>query len=276
MSSKATSLKARIRNLAKEKNVAAQVVMQNYMFERFLERISLSEYKNKFILKGGMLIAAMVGLDTRSTMDLDTTLKSYPLDEEHIRIALGQICAIQLEDEVCFRIISIAPIRKEDVYGGYRAGIEAIYDTIITPLSIDISAGDTITPHEVLYLFKTIFDDKKQIELWAYNIETVLAEKIETILRRGVFNTRPRDFYDVYILSRTQSYDITVISKALAATAKHRETTEQIKDIPVILETIYNSNALKAQWRKYQREYSYANEISYEDVMNAIKELTDV
>lgn len=273
MSSKVMSLKAKIRNLAKNKNVAAQVILQNYMFERFLERLSLSEYRNKFIIKGGILIAAIVGLGTRSTMDLDATLKSYPLDEEHINSALEDICAIQLEDDVCFRITSIVPILKDDEYGGYRVVIEATYDTMSIPLSVDISAGDAITPHEVLYMFKAIFDDGKQIELWAYNIETILAEKLETILRRGVFNTRPRDFYDAYILSKTQPFDKVLFSKALAATAKRRETTGIIADIPDILETIHSSDALKVQWLKYQKEYAYAKEISYEDVVNAVNEL---
>jgi predicted nucleotidyltransferase component of viral defense system len=274
MSSKAMSLKAKIRNLAKNKNVAAQVILQNYMFERFLERLSLSEYRNKFIIKGGILIAAIVGLGTRSTMDLDATLKSYPLDEEHIKSALEDICAIQLEDDVCFRITSIVPILKDDEYGGYRVVIEATYDTMSIPLSVDISAGDAITPHEVLYMFKAIFDDGKQIELWAYNIETILAEKLETILRRGVFNTRPRDFYDAYILSKTQPFDKALFSKALSATAKRRETTGIIADIPDILETISSGDALKVQWLKYQKEYAYAKEISYEDVVNAVKVLS--
>jgi predicted nucleotidyltransferase component of viral defense system len=275
MTSKAMSLKARIRNLAKEKNIAAQVVLQNYMFERLLERISLSKHKNKFILKGGILIAAIVGLDTRSTMDLDAILKSYPLDEEHIRMVLGEICAIKLEDDVSFKIASVAAIRKGDVYGGYRVGIEAVYDEMVTPLSVDISTGDAITPHEVLYLFKTIFDDGKQIELWAYNIETVLAEKIETILRRGAFSTRPRDFYDVYILSRTQNYDKVLFGKALNATVKHRETAKQLVHIPAIIETIRSSEFLRSQWQKYQSEYFYAKEIKYEDVVDAVKDLVD-
>jgi predicted nucleotidyltransferase component of viral defense system len=276
MSSKAMSLKAKIRNLAKKKNVAAQVILQNYMFERFLERLSLSEYRNKFILKGGILIAAIVGLGTRSTMDLDATLKSYPLDEEHIKSALEYICAIQLEDDVYFRVKSIVPILKDDVYGGYRVVIEATYDTISIPLSVDISAGDAITPHEVLYMFKAIFDDGKQVELWAYNIETILAEKLETILRRGVFNTRPRDFYDAYILSKTQPFDKALFSRALAATAKRRETAGIMVYIQDILETIRSSDALKAQWLKYQKEYAYAKEIGYDDVMDAVEELSHV
>ena len=160
MSSKAMSLKGRIKNYAKSNNIAAQVVLQNYMFERFLERLSISEYSEKFVVKGGMLIAAIVGLDTRSTMDLDTTLRNLPLTEEQISAALSSICTIDLKDDVSFEIKSVAPIRKEDVYGGYCVRLDAIYDTIITPLSIDVSTGDIITPAAVKYEFGGIFDEE--------------------------------------------------------------------------------------------------------------------
>lgn len=159
MSSKAMSLKGRIKNYAKSNNIATQVVLQNYMFERFLERLSVSEYSEKFVVKGGMLIAAIVGLDTRSTMDLDTTLRNLPLTEEQISAALGSICKIDLNDEVSFGIKSVAPIRKDDVYGGYCVRLDAIYDTIVTPLSIDVSTGDIITPSAVKYEFGGIFDE---------------------------------------------------------------------------------------------------------------------
>ena len=146
MSSKAMSLKAKIRNYAKDNRIAAQVVLQNYMFERFLARLSRSEYRDKFVIKGGMLIAAIVGLDTRSTMDLDTTLNGLPLTEEKILDAVNTISKIDLGDDMYFEMISIDPIRKDDIYGGYCVRINAIYDTIVTPLSIDVSTGDVITP----------------------------------------------------------------------------------------------------------------------------------
>lgn len=163
MSSKAMSLKGKIKNYAKNNNIAAQVVLQNYMFERFLERLSLSEYSDKFVVKGGMLIAAIVGLDTRSTMDLDTTLRNLPLTEEQISVALSTICKIELKDDVLFKIKSVLPIRKDDVYGGYCVRLDAIYDTTVTPLSIDISTGDIITPAAIKYEFGGIFDED-----WSY------------------------------------------------------------------------------------------------------------
>lgn len=271
--SKAMSLKAKIRNIAKQKNIPAQVILQNYMFERLLVRLSASEYKEKFVLKGGMLVAAIVGLDNRATMDMDTTLKNLPLTPEAIRSALEDICSIAFDDSVVYEIGTISPIRKDDIYGGYRVMLNARFDIMLTPLSIDVSTGDVITPHAVQYNFSEIFDDEKSYELWAYNIETVMAEKVETILRRGIFNTRPRDFYDAYILTTTQKFDITVFEDALKATANHRGTTNQIADVPSILHNIEESPELKTMWDKYRKQFFYAKNITYEQIMDSIKAL---
>ena len=271
MSSKAMSLKGKIKNYAKSNNIAAQVVLQNYMFECFLLRLANSEYSEKFVIKGGMLIAAIVGLDTRSTMDLDTTLRNLPLTEEKIEEAIDAICKIDMKDDVIFTVKSIEQIRKDDIYGGYCVRLDAKYDTIITPLSIDISTGDIITPDAVKYEFSGIFDEDIQISLWGYNIETVIAEKVETILCRGVFNTRPRDYYDVYILGTTQKYDKEIFKEALEATAKHRGSTELISDVEGILKQISESEGLKDMWKKYQKKFVYANDISYEDVLAVLR-----
>lgn len=273
--SKAMSLKAKIRNIAKQKNIPAQVILQNYMFERLLVRLSVSEYKEKFVLKGGMLVAAIVGLDNRATMDLDTTLKNLPLTPEVIRSALEQVCAISFDDGVVFEVGTIFPIRKDDIYGGYRVMLNASFDTMLTPLSIDVSTGDAITPHAIQYNFSEIFDNEKSYELWAYNIETVLAEKVETILRRSVFNTRPRDFYDAYILATTQKFDKAVFSEALNATANHRGTTQQIADVPSILQNIEESPELRTMWDKYRKQFAYAADIEYEQIMTVLKTLME-
>lgn len=271
--SKAMSLKAKVRNIAKQKNIPAQVILQNYMFERLMVRLSASEYKEKFVLKGGMLVAAIVGLDNRATMDMDTTLKNLPLTPEAIRSALETICGIAFDDGVSFEIGTISPIREDDIYGGYRVMLNARFDTIITPLSIDVSTGDAITPHAVQYNFTEIFDDEKSYELWAYNIETVMAEKVETILRRGVFNTRSRDFYDAYILSTTQKFDKAVFTDALQATAAHRGTAQQIADVPAILQNIEESPKLKTMWDKYRKQFAYAADIEYDQIMTVLKTL---
>ena len=273
MSSKAMSLKAKIRNYAKDNRIAAQVVLQNYMFERFLARLSQSEYRDKFVIKGGMLIAAIVGLDTRSTMDLDTTLKGLPLTEAKVLEAVGVVSKIDLGDEVSFETVSIDPIRKDDPYGGFCVRINARYDTIVTPLSIDVSTGDVITPGAVLYEFGGIFDEEVSISLWGYNIETVMAEKVETILSRGVFNTRPRDYYDAYILSTTQVYDKRLFEDALKATAEHRGSAEKIVERIGIIEVISESSDLQSLWKKYQQKFSYAEEIEYADIIKALRKL---
>ena len=271
--SNAMSLKAKIRNIAKQKGIPAQVILQNYMFERLLVRLSASEYRDKFVLKGGMLVAAIVGLDNRATMDLDTTLKNLPLTPDAIQSALEQICQVQLDDGVSFHVGSISPIRKDDVYGGYRVNLNAAFDTMITPLSIDVSTGDVITPHAVSYRFTELFDSDKSYQLWAYNIETVMAEKVETILRRGVFNTRPRDYYDTYILATTQQYDKALFTQALQATAAHRGTTQQIANIADILQNIAESAELQAMWNKYSNQFSYAKDIAFEQILSVLRGL---
>lgn len=271
--SKAMSLKAKIRNIAKQKNILAQVILQNYMFERLLVRLSASKYKEKFVLKGGMLVAAIVGLDNRATMDLDITLKNLPLTPEAIHRALEDICNIEFDDGVMFEIGTISPIREDDIYGGYRVMLNAKFDTLLTPLSIDISTGDAITPHAVQYNFSEIIDDEKSYKLWAYNIETVMAEKVETILRRGVFNTRPRDFYDAYILATTQKFDKAVFADALNATANHRGTAQQIADVPSILQNIEESTELKVMWDKYRKQFAYAADIEYGQIISVINSL---
>ena len=271
--SKAMSLKAKIRNIAKQKNIPAQVILQNYMFERLLVRLSASEYKEKFVLKGGMLVAAIVGLDNRATMDMDTTLKNLPLTPEAIRSALEDVCDIAFDDGVVFEIGTISPIREDDIYGGYRVMLNAKFDTLLIPLSIDVSTGDAITPHAVPCCFTEIFDEEKSYELWAYNVETILAEKVETILRRGVFNTRPRDFYDAYILATTQKFDKAVFAEALNATAAHRGTVRQIADVSAILRNIESSRELKAMWEKYRKQFAYAAHIEYSQIMDVLKTL---
>ena len=273
MSSKAMSLKGRINNYAKSRGIAAQVVLQNYMFERFLDRLSNSGYRDKFVIKGGMLIAAIVGLDTRSTMDLDTTLLNYPLTEKTVEETINEICRIDMKDDVSFQLISIKPIRREDHYGGFCVRIDAVYDMIVTPLSIDISTGDVITPSAIEYEFSGIFDEKVRIRLWGYNIETVLAEKMETILSRGIFNTRPRDFYDTYILVKTQKYSKRIFAEALKASAGHRGSLDHISDVSEILQQISASGELRKSWEKYQKKYLYAREIDYDDIMEVLKEM---
>ena len=273
MSSKAMSLKGRIKNYAKERNIAAQVVLQNFMFERFLVRLSMSEYQEKFVIKGGMLIASIVGLDTRSTMDLDTTLRNLPLTEEQVLKAINDICMVNSDDGIKFEVKSISQIRKDDRYGGFSIRLDAIYDEIITPLSIDVSTGDVITPGAIEYEFTGLFDEELSIKLWGYNIESILAEKVETILSRGTFNTRPRDFYDVYILRTTQPLNKALFLEALEATAVHRGSRQQIEARFALIERLSQNEDLIQMWEKYRNKFPYASEIAYSNIMQALTEL---
>jgi len=273
MSSKAVSLKGKINNYTKANHIAAQVVLQNFMFERLLARLSDSAYQNKFVVKGGMLVAAIVGLDTRSTMDLDTTLRNLPLTEGMIRKAFEEIIAIDKGDEITFLLKSVEPIRKDDAYGGHRVRIDARYDSILVPLSIDVSTGDAMTPSPVFYEFKGIFDDDVLIPLWGYNIETILAEKLETILRMGVFSTRSKDFYDVYILATTQIIDKETLHEAIEATAEHRGSINQIANYGSILFQIRTNQSLMNRWEKYRKQFPYAANISYHQIMEVMNDL---
>jgi predicted nucleotidyltransferase component of viral defense system len=271
---KSMQLKARIKNLATARNIPAQAVLQNYMLERLLERISVSRYKDKFILKGGLLIASLVGIQSRTTMDMDATVLGFPLSEGRLESTLTEICAISLDDDVTFTLTGIAPIRDDDEYCGFRAALSAHYETITTPLKIDITAGDVITPRAVRYTFHSSFDDKA-IEVWAYNVETILAEKVETILRRSVLNTRPRDFYDVYLLNRTQD---TVIDKetflsAHKATSQKRMSLAQVEKRDSILELIFNDATMRQRWERYAHDNYYAHQITFEDVVNSVRNI---
>jgi predicted nucleotidyltransferase component of viral defense system len=274
--SKAMQLKAKIKNLALKNHVPAQAVLQNFMLERLLERISLSKYKDMVILKGGMLIASMVGISSRTTMDMDATLRGYPLTEKAIQEALSEICAIPLGDEVSLELDHITPIREDDDYGGFRVAIIAKYESINTPLKIDITTGDIITPDAIRYAFQSNFENKK-IEVWAYNIETILAEKVETILRRSVLNTRPRDYYDVYIIMKTQrrAINTNLFRTALNATAQKRTSLAALRDQDKILQTIQTDTIMRQRWERYCKENYYANGIEFDDAIGVLKELVN-
>ena len=271
---KAMQLKARVKEMAQKSRVPAQAVLQNFMMERLLERIAVSKYRDMFILKGGMLIASMIGIGSRTTMDMDATLRGFPLSDEAIRATFEDICSIQLDDEVTLTLNSITTIRDEDEYGGYRLAITARYEGINTPVKIDLTTGDVITPKAILYKFPSSFE-KKSIDVWAYNIETILAEKVETILRRGILNTRPRDFYDVYILTKTRGDMINkkTFSTALTATAEKRLSTASVRDRENTLAAIQTDPLMKQRWELYSKENFYANELEFDEVINSLVDI---
>lgn len=273
----AMQLKAVIKNIAKEKHISTQLVMQNFMLERLLERISVSRYQRNFILKGGFLIAAMVGLDTRATMDMDATIKGLPVNEQNVRKMFEEICNIELTDDVTFSFRSIGEIRLGDEYTGYRVSLLANYSPMAVPLKLDITTGDEITPKEIEYQFKLLLEDRS-ISVLAYNLETIMAEKLETVITRGDQNTRPRDYYDIYILTKLQYSNIEYnsLKAALKATVEKRGSTAVVKDYSKIMDTVKNSGVMQRQWENYQKDFEYATDIAFKDVCDAVVQLMDL
>ena len=270
----ARQLKDLIRNLSREKSADAQLLMRNYMMERFLERISLSEYRDKFILKGGMLVAAMVGLDARSTMDLDATVKGANVNVEDIENLISAIVSVPIDDGVKFQLKSISEIMDEAEYPGIRVSMTTTFDGVVTPLKIDISTGDAITPREIRYSFKLMLEDRS-IDIWAYNLETVLAEKLETIITRTTTNTRMRDFYDLHILGQLHGQSIVPadLHAALIATARKRGTEKYLADAPAAFDEVEADPNMEKLWRAYQKKFSYAADLSWHTVVESIRSL---
>jgi len=268
---KPMQLKAFIKKKAEENNISSQLVMQNYMMERLLERISLSPYRKNFILKGGFLIAAIVGLNSRTTMDLDTTIKGLDLTHESIDRIFKEICAIKVEDNITFSVLRTTEIREGDDYPGLRVALEANYHPLAVPLTVDVTTGDKITPREVKRSLQLLFDDRS-ISVFTYNLETVLAEKIETVLSRNIANTRPRDFYDIYILTALygQQLDIKVLEQALLETARKRNSLQILPRYRQIIQDIQASPRMRDFWEQYRERFNYVKNISFDDACKSV------
>lgn len=267
-------VKGRIKNIARKNNADPRTLMRIYMMERFLERVALSKYKDNFIIKGGMLVTAMVGVAHRSTMDIDTNIKNHELSaDEAVRI-IEEIKNIDLDDGVSFEIKEVSNIMDEMEYPGIRIAMNVLMGKLITPMKIDISTGDVITPRAIEYQYKLLLDERS-IRLWSYNLETILAEKLQTVLARGLLNTRMRDFYDIYTLLKIYGHtiDSSVLHNAFNATCKKRGTEELWNEAPKLIETIKNDGHLQSLWLTYTEKYIYAADISYENIMKATSEL---
>ena len=272
------SFKAKINNLSKEKKVAPQSVLQVYMLERLLERIALSPYKDNFILKGGMLISAILGMSSRSTMDMDTTVKGFELTKENATKILEEICAIELDDDITFKMNKIELIREDDDYNGYRATFEAKFKNAMPVIfKIDITTGDAITYKEIEYDYNLMLEDRK-IPVWSYNLETILAEKFEAVIKRGITGTRIRDFYDVYMLINTQDENINkkLLTVAINLTSEHRESIDLIRDWKKSLDLLRDDEDMKKRWRVYQKTYFYAKDIEYSELIESIEKVGNI
>lgn len=269
----ANSFKSKIKEIAKQKGILAQQVQQQYLLEQILKAIADSKYKDSFILKGGYLIGQIIGLDKRTTMDLDVTLKGISLDEYTLMNIFNDIVSIS-KSVFLFSVESAETIRENDKYGGVRLKIEAIYEHLKEYVFIDITTDDAITPKQIKYQFLSVFDGTT-IDIWSYNLETILAEKIETLLSRGELSTRPRDRYDVFVLTRLNSelinYDL--LSQAIYRTAEKRGTLERIEDWKKTLDKLAKSNYQENLWFNYQKRFLYAKEISFASTNDCLYEL---
>lgn len=267
-------LKDWINNRAKRDGVIANTLLQSFMMERLLERIAISNYRDNIILKGGFLIAAMIGIDMRSTMDMDTTIKGISIDQPGIHKILSEIISIDLEDHVNFNIKGIKSIHDISEYDDFRVSLEAIFFTIKVNLKIDITTGDMIIPGEVDYAYKLMFEER-EISVKAYNLNTILAEKIESILARNIFNTRARDYYDLYILIKLNNsvLDRDELEIAIRKKAEERDSTRYLDNHVAYLDSISESQELRKIWNDYSNKYSYAKNIEFDQIIKTIRDL---
>ncbi|MGF6989711.1 putative nucleotidyltransferase component of viral defense system [Lachnospiraceae bacterium PM6-15] len=268
----ASSFKAQIKNIAKEKDIAPQQVQQNYFIEQILRLIAKSVYKDNFIVKGGYLIGTIIGIDMRTTMDLDVTLKGTKLSESNLYSIFEQILGNTNKCEFKFEVCSLAPIRKDVDYGGFEVKINATFDTLREVVFIDVTSGDKITPREIRHSVKSIFSGD-EINILSYNLETVLAEKLESVISRGEGSTRPRDRYDLYTIWKMQKEDIdlAILAEALYNTAMYRESKEELQRWKEQVSLIYGSDYQKQLWLKYQKSFKYAREIDFNESVDIVK-----
>lgn len=273
MFSNANSFKAKIKNISKDKGIPAQQVQQHYLIEQVLKLISTSSYRDSFIVKGGYLIGQMIGLDKRTTMDLDVTLKGTEMSRENLIHIFEEILCSNT-DGFSISVDKLEPIRQDDEYGGFSLKLNATFDTLKEVVFIDITTGDKITPREITYSMTSIFTNES-IKIWTYNLETVLAEKLETIISRGLASTRPRDRYDLFTLYklRKEEINLEVLKNALENTAEKRKSKDTIYNWEEQVRGIEISDYQKELWIRYQRQFKYAKDISFDNSVQVIREI---
>lgn len=266
------SIKAKIRNLAKNNNLSSQEVLQMFLFERFLERLSKSEYRSNFVIKGGFLVSSLIGISNRTTMDMDSTIKGLPLTEENITKVVNSIINIEVNDGIQFEIKDVNYIRESDEYENFRVSLVANIGKTKNPMKLDLTTGDTITPREIEYSYPCIFHEKN-IEVLAYPVETIIAEKYESIIKRNITTTRMRDFYDLYALYnlKKNEIDMDILKTAIIRTSSKRESSQIMKISEEIIEDIQNDPYLKELWDVYVSENKYIGDLSFDEVVDVIK-----
>ena len=267
-------IKGKIKSVAQKNHADARTLMRIYMMERFLERLAKAEYRDHFIIKGGILVTAMIGVANRSTMDIDTSVKNLNLSAQDALKVIDQVKEIDLDDGVSFEVKAVSNIMDEMEYPGIRITMNAVMGGLITPLKIDISTGDVITPRAIEFHYDLMLEDRS-IMLWSYNLETILAEKLQTVLARGILNTRMRDFYDIRMLLDTQEdkIDQAVLKDAFAATCKKRGTAHLREQAGEIIKSVEEDEQLRALWLSYQKKYPYAADMDYAGVIGGVRKL---
>ena len=268
-------LKGAIRNIAASKNLRPQEVLQMFLFERILERLADSRFCNNFILKGGLLISSMIGISERTTLDMDTTVRGLPMEEKQITDIIREILSVDVGDGIYFQFKRIEPIREDDAYNNFRVHMEARYGKINSPMKIDITTGDEITPAAIRYDYPLLFE-QKSVPVMAYTLETILAEKYETILRRNIGTTRARDFYDLHILFRQRQEEIRpdVLRQAVKHTAAKRGSSSELTEWADILSDMREEAALTALWENYVKENGYAAAFSFPEVLATVEKIS--
>ncbi len=267
-------IKGAIRNISKKSGVNPNSLLQMCLFEGVLEKLSKSKYKENFILKGGLLISSLIGVDMRSTLDMDTTIRGIPLNEEEIIKVLDEILEIEIESEIKFELLKVSPIRQDDTYENYCASIRCVFGKINAILKIDITTGDVITPREMKYSYSKILEEGT-IPIMTYTVETIIAEKFETISSRNITTTRARDFYDLYMLYNlyNDKIDSDVLKLAIDRTSRHRESLEILKEYREIVTLFESSSEMQKLWNRYVKSNVYAKEIKFLDTVKVYEEI---
>lgn len=267
-------VKDKLKNIAVKRNLDFNTLLRLYMYDRFIERLAVSKYRDKFILKGGFYLSTLFGLESRSTKDIDTAIKDANFTKENVEEMIKSIISIDINDGALINFVEIGNIHEEDQYGGFRVILSVKVDTIRENFQIDIATGDPITPKPVVYKYRPILGDS-YVNVWSYNIETVIAEKLETILRRAETNSRIRDYYDLYLIYTKGWNDVKVddLRKAIDKTFEKRNYTGNIEEAITILK---DSKIIKNRWDSYKKKYEYANDIDYDEIMKCIEEIVKV
>lgn len=270
-------LKALVKDLSAKYGITPQATLQMYCLERLLDRIAVSRFRNHFVIKGGFLIASILGVGSRSTMDIDATIKGFSVSYENVGSAFREICSVDIADQLTFSFVRIEEIREKDDYLGLRVFVECRYGKMNVPLTVDLTTGDTIIPHEIEYMYKCVFDDK-MIPIIAYPLENVFAEKLDTIISMGVANTRTRDFYDVYTLYALKKEEVNfeTLRLALEATSRRRNTFEILKEYPQILESIKADSMQGVFWRRFVAKNPFVRGVTLSQAIDCAKEMLDL